>query len=72
MADHLIGVLLHRAGEFTHAEPEQAMRLTTLQVFATLRSRFIFAWGDRPDGIEDEQLAEELASVFLRYLGCES
>ena len=69
VADHLIRVLLPRAEEFTHDEPEQAIRLATLQVFATLRSRFIFAWGDRPDGIEDQQLATELASIFLRYLG---
>jgi AcrR family transcriptional regulator len=69
VADHLIELLLPRAEEFTHDEPEQAIRLATLQVFATLRSRFIFAWGDRPDGIEDQQLASELASIFLRYLG---
>jgi hypothetical protein len=69
VADHLIQLLLPRAEEFTHEEPEQAIRLATLQVFATLRSRFIFAWGDRPDGIEDPQLAGELASIFLRYLG---
>ena len=69
VADHLIGLLLPRAEEYTHDEPERAIRLATLQVFATLRSRFIFAWGDRPDGIEDQQLASELASVFLRYLG---
>ncbi len=71
VADHLIGLLLPRAGEFTHAEPEQAIRLATLQVFATLRSRFIFAWGNRPDGIDDQELASELASIFLRYLGSE-
>jgi AcrR family transcriptional regulator len=72
VADHLLRVLLPRAEEFTHDEPEQAIRLATLQVFATLRSRFIFAWGDRPDGIEDQQLASELASMFLRYLGSET
>ena len=72
VADHLTHLLLPRADELTHDDPGQAIRLATLQVFATLRSRFIFAWGDRPDGIEDEHLAGELASVFLRYLGCES
>ena len=71
VADHLIRLLMPRAGEFTHDEPEEAIRLVTLQVFATLRSRFIFAWGDRPDGIEDQHLASELASIFLRYLGSE-
>ncbi len=69
IADHLVQLLLPRAEGFTHDDPEQAIRLATLQVFATLRSRFIFAWGDRPDGIEDQQLAEELASIFLSYLG---
>lgn len=69
VADHLIGLLLPRAEELAHPEPEQAIRLATLQVFATLRSRFIFAWGDRPDGIEDPHLARELGSMFLRYLG---
>ena len=69
VADRLSRLLLPRAREFTHDDPEQAIRLATLQVFATLRSRFIFAWGNRPDGIEDQQLAEELASIFLRYLG---
>ncbi len=69
IADHLVGLLLPRAEGFTHDDPEQAIRLATLQVFATLRSRLIFAWGDRPDGIEDQQLAEELASIFLSYLG---
>ena len=70
IADHLARLLLPRAAHFTHTEPERAIRLATLQVFATLRSRFIFAWGDRPDGIEDQQLARELALMFLRYLGC--
>ena len=69
VADHLIQLLLPRAEDFEHDEPEQAIRLATLQVFATLRSRFIFAWGNRPDGIEDKELAGELASMFLRYLG---
>ena len=72
VADHLTRLLLPRAKEFTHDDLEQAIRLATLQVFATLRSRFIFAWGDRPDGIEDQQLAGELASIFLRYLGRDS
>jgi AcrR family transcriptional regulator len=72
VADHLTRLLLARAKEFTHDDLEQAIRLATLQVFATLRSRFIFAWGDRPDGIEDQQLAGELASIFLRYLGRDS
>ena len=72
VADHLTRLLLPRAEEYTHDDPEQAIRLATLQVFATLRSRFIFAWGDRPDGIEDQQLAGELASIFLRYLGSDS
>ena len=72
VADHLTRLLLPRAEEFTHDEPEQAIRLATLQVFATLRSRFIFAWGDLPDGIDDQLLASELASIFLRYLGCET
>lgn len=69
IADHLIRLLSLRAEEFTHSEPDDAVRLATLQVFATLRSRFIFAWGDRPDGIEDQHLAGELAVIFLRYLG---
>jgi len=72
VADRLSRLLLPRARAFTHDAPQQAIRLAALQVFATLRSRFIFAWGDRPDGIEDHQLAEELASIFLRYLGSES
>ena len=72
VADHLTRLLLPRAQEFTHDEPEEAIRLATLQVFATLRSRFIFAWGNRPDGIEDQHLANELGSMFLRYLGCET
>lgn len=72
VADHLTRLLLPRAKEFAHDDLEQAIRLATLQVFATLRSRFIFAWGDHPDGIEDQQLAGELASIFLRYLGSDS
>ena len=72
VAGHLSRLLLPRAENRTHDDPEQAIRLATLQVFATLRSRFIFAWGDRPDGIEDQQLAGELASIFLRYLGSDS
>lgn len=71
VADHLTRLLLPRAENFTHHDPEHAIRLGTLQVFATLRSRYIFTWGDRPDGIEDPQLASELALIFLRYLGCE-
>ena len=71
VAGHLIELLLPRAGDFTHANPEEAIRIATLQVFATLRSRYIFAWGDRPDGIEDQHLASELSTIFLRYLGSE-
>jgi AcrR family transcriptional regulator len=69
VADHLTRLLLPRAKEFTHPDTEGAVRLATLQVFAALRSRIIFAWGDRPDGIEDRHLADELASAFLLYLG---
>ncbi len=69
VAGHMTRLLLPRAKEFTHDDPEQAIRLATLQVFATLRSRSIFAWGNRPDGIEDQQLAGELSSIFLSYLG---
>ena len=69
VADYLIELLMERSDDLGHADPEQAVRLATLQVFATLRSRYIFAWGDRQDGIDDEDLASELATVFLRYLG---
>ena len=69
VADYLIELLLERREELGHADPEQAVRLATLQVFATLRSRYIFTWGAREDGIEDDELASELAIVFLRYLG---
>ncbi len=69
VADYLIDLLLQRSDELGHSDPEQAVRLATLQVFATLRSRYIFAWGAREDGIEDEDLASELAIAFLRYLG---
>jgi AcrR family transcriptional regulator len=72
VADDLIRLLRSRAEEFTHERPEQAIRLATLQVFATLRSRFIFAWGDRADGIDDQDLAAELALAFLCYLGAEN
>ena len=71
VADRLSRLLSPLARDFTHDHPERAIRLATLQVFATLRSRFIFAWGDHPDGIEDQQLAGELASIFLSYLGSE-
>ena len=71
VADHLIRLLLPRAKEFTHDDPERAIRIATLQVFATLRSRMIFAGENRPDGIEDQDLARELGSMFLRYLGGE-
>jgi AcrR family transcriptional regulator len=69
VADYLIELLLERSDELGHAEPEQAVRLATLQVFATLRSRYIFTWGAREDGIEDGDLASELALGFLSYLG---
>ena len=69
VADYLIALMAGRGGELDHPDPEQAVRLATLQVFATLRSRYIFTWGTREDGIDDEELASELATVFLRYLG---
>lgn len=69
VADHLTRLLSPHAKAFTHVDWEEAVRLATLQVFATLRSRIIFTRGDRPDGIEDQHLAGELASVFLSYLG---
>ena len=69
VADYLIELLLARSDELGHPDPEQAVRLATLQVFATLRSRYIFSWWAREDGIEDDDLASELATGFLRYLG---
>ena len=69
VADYLIELLLTRREEFSHPDPEQAVRLATLQIVATLRSRYIFAWGAREDGIEDSHLVSELAAGFLRYLG---
>ena len=69
VADRMCGLLLLRSDELSHREPEQAIRLATLQVIATLRSRIIFAWGSREDGIDDDELARELATAFLRYLG---
>lgn len=69
VADRLSDLLLMRGDDLTHPDPERAIRLATLQVFATLRSRVIFAWGDREDGIEDEDLASELAAAFMGYLG---
>lgn len=68
VADYLVELLLERVDQLDHADPEQAVRLATLQVFATLRSRYIFAWGAREDGIEDDDLASELAMGFLRYV----
>ena len=69
VADYLIVLLMERSDELDHPDPEWAVRLATLQVFATLRSRYIFAWGAREDGIEDKDLASELTAVFLRYVG---
>ena len=69
VADYLIVLLMERSDELGHPDPEWAVRLATLQVFATLRSRYIFAWGAREDGIEDKDLASELTAVFLRYVG---
>ena len=70
IADHMCTLLLTHSAELKHQELEQAIRLATLQVVATLRSRIIFAWGSREDGIGDHALAAELATAFLRYLGC--
>lgn len=56
-------------GPFRHPDPEFAVHLATLQLFATLRSRLIFAGGGRMDGITDEELAAELGRVFLSYVG---
>lgn len=70
IADHMCTLLLTHSTELKHQELEQAIRLATLQVVATVRSRIIFAWGSRKDGIDDHVLATELATAFLRYLGC--
>ena len=69
VADHLMELIMERGEALGHPEPDRAVRLATLQVFATLRSRYIFTWGVGEDGIEDSDLAAELATVFLRYLG---
>ena len=69
VADHLIELIMEREKALGHPAPDRAMRLATLQMFATLRSRYIFTWGSGEDGIEDADLAAELATVFLRYLG---
>ncbi len=70
IADQMCVLLRSHSDELKHEQLEQAIRLATLQVSATLRSRIIFAWGSREDGIGDEALATELATAFLRYLGC--
>jgi AcrR family transcriptional regulator len=68
VADQL-GVLVTASGSgLGHPDPEFAVHLATLQVFATLRSRAIFAGGGRMDGITDAELAGELTRVFLSYV----
>ena len=69
VADHLIELIKERGEALGHPEPDRAVRLATLQMFAALRSRNIFTRGMGEDGIEDADLAAELATVFLRYLG---
>ena len=68
VADYLIDLVIERGEGLGHPKREQAVRLATLQVFATLRSRYIFTRGSGEDGIEDADLAGQLAAGFLGYL----
>ncbi len=69
VSERLGSLVAVTGGPFRHPDPEFAVHLATLQLFATLRSRVIFAGGGRMDGITDEELAEELGRVFLSYVG---
>jgi len=62
-------LLLARADEIAHPNPELAVRLGFLQVFYALRE--VLLWGHLKSGfsISNDQLVSELARSYLAYLG---
>lgn len=63
-------LLLARAGEIRREPHERAVAFGLATVFATLESLMLFGETRSQDlRVTDDELAEELAAVFLAYLG---
>jgi AcrR family transcriptional regulator len=77
VADYLVDLISARKGsigaEVAGSTPDEALedriRLATLQLFSTLRSRIIFARDETEAGISDATLIRELTRGFLLYIG---
>jgi len=69
VADYLVDLTATRLDEIDTEDPEDRVRLATLQVFSTLRSRIIFARDESTAGISDKALVQELSRAFLLHIG---
>jgi AcrR family transcriptional regulator len=66
----LCALLLARAEEIRHPDPECAARFGILLVFSVLESAILFGeLRSRALSLADDELAAELARAFLAYLG---
>jgi len=69
VADYLVDLIASKGESIDREFPEERIRLATLQLFSTLRSRILFAPDEEEAGITDNSLARELARSFLLYIG---
>ena len=68
--ERLRALLLARADEIHHPSPERAVELGFMILVGALRETVLFGevWPN-PRGVVDDGLSEELARVYLAYLG---
>jgi AcrR family transcriptional regulator len=68
--DRLRALLLARADQIRHPEPERAVELGFMIFVGALRETVLFGevWPN-PQGVIDDSLAHELARSYLAYLG---
>ena len=72
VADYLVELIADRPEPMVEEFREERIRLATLQVFSTLRSRIIFARDETAAGIADATLVRELSRGFLLFIGVAS
>ena len=69
VAERLSALLLARAGEITHPDPEMASGFGLTLVFSTLESTVLFGEMRSALALSDEALSAELTRAYLAYLG---
>jgi len=68
--DMVAQLLLERAGEITHPDPDRAVRFGLLMAGATLREKILYVGPHAAaTDITDSRLAREMSQAFLKYVG---